>query len=526
MLILELCVALLLCAVAFAWIARRVHLPYPIALVCGGALLGTLPGLPRLHLDPDVVLAVFLPPVLYQAALFTSWRDFNRWRTSISMLAVGLVLATTIAVGVVAHWLIPDMPWAAALALGAIVSPPDAVAATAILSSMPVPRRLITILEGESLVNDASGLVLYNFAVAAVVTGGFSAWGAAGSFVLVSAGGVALGMLLGWVFVGIQRRIGDTFVEVLFSLCLPYTAYLVAEKLAISGVLAVVAAGLVRSRAMAGMASPETRMASVNMWNVIVFLFNSLIFMMIGLALPRIIEELLRVHDNALYGYAIAIVGTAVVVRLLWVFPGAALMRAIMRRKRRKEQQGSWRQTLIIGWAGMRGIVTIAAALALPHATASGDPFPHRLMIIFLAFAVVLSTLLLQGLSLAPMIAALGIGPDGDSQREEEQARIQMAHAALAVVNGMAAEGALPTSAVAHVRNIYAMRLEALGEGEVRAETGFPETVKLRLAALHAERTRMIELWRAGVLGDEPRRELERELDLEEARVAREQHRA
>jgi NhaP-type Na+/H+ or K+/H+ antiporter len=308
-------------------------------------------------------------------------------------------------------------------------------------------------------------------------------------------------------------------VEVLFSLCLPYTAYLVSEKLGISGVLAVVAAGLVRSRAMAGMASPETRMASVNMWNVIVFLFNSLIFMMIGLALPRIVEELRRVHDNALYVYAIAIVCTAVVVRLLWVFPGATLMRAIMRRKRRKEEQGSWRQTLIIGWAGMRGILTIAAALALPHATASGDPFPHRLMIIFLAFAVVLSTLLLQGLSLGPMIAALGVGPDVETQREEEQARIQMAHAALAVVNGMAAEGALPALAVAHVRNIYAMRLEALGEGEVRAETGFPETVKLRLAALHAERTRMIELWRAGALGDEPRRELERELDLEEASI-------
>jgi CPA1 family monovalent cation:H+ antiporter len=460
--------------------------------------------------------------VLYQAALLTSWGDFNRWRLSISMLAVGLVIATTVAVGAVAHWLIPDMPWAAALALGAIVSPPDAVAATAILGSLRVPRRLVTVLEGESLVNDASGLVLYQFAAAAAVTGMFSWWSAGVTFVWVSAGGVALGALLGWMFVRVQRELGDVFIEVLFTLTLPYTAYLLAEKLGVSGVLAVVAAGLVRSRAMAGISSPETRMTSLNVWNVIVFLFNSLIFLIIGLALPRIVEELRRVHDDRLYGYAVAVVGTAIVVRLLWVGPGAALLRRILRPLRRKVSPMSWRETAIIGWAGMRGIVTIAAALALPHTTAAGDPFPHRLMIIFLAFAVVFTTLLMQGLTLGPLISAMHIQPEESAEREVHAARRQMAHAALAAVNDMAADGKLQEKAITHVRNVYAWRLEALdGNGE-DAGARTPETIKLRMVGLQAERAQMIKLWREGKLDDEPRRALERELDLEEAWLARE----
>ena len=522
MLLVELIVALLLCAVAFAWTARRVRLPYPIALVCGGAAIGFLPELPRVALDPDLVLAVFLPPVLYQAALFTSWRDFKRWRVTISMLAVGLVVATTIAVAAVAHWLIPGMPWAVAFALGAIVSPPDAVAATAILGTLRVPSRLVAVLEGESLVNDASALVLYKFAVIAAVTGAFSAWQAGLSFVWVSAGGVVLGMLLGWLFIWIQRQIGDIFVEVLLALTLPYTAYLIAEKIGMSGVLAVVAAGLVRSRAMAGLSSPETRMVTLYVWNVIVFLCNSLIFMIIGIALPRIIEELRRVHDDRLYWYAAAIVATAVIVRLLWIFPGAALMRPILMRLKYRETPGSWKETLVMGWAGMRGIVTVAAALALPHQIASGEPFPHRLMIIFLAFAVVFATLVVQGLSLGPLIAALRIKPDDATGLEQRRARVQMAHAALAAINDLATTGTLREQAIVHVRNIYAIRLEALdGQADETAQR-LPDTLRLRVAALHAERKQMTALWRAGELGDEARRELERELDLEEARLAAE----
>jgi CPA1 family monovalent cation:H+ antiporter len=518
----ELLVAMSLCAVVLAWIARRMRVAYPVALVCGGGLLGLVPGLPMVQLNPDLALAVFLPPVLYQAALFTSWRDFKRWRISISMLAVGLVIATTAAVGAVAHWMIPDMPWAAALALGAIVSPPDAVAATAILGTLRVPRRMVSVLEGESLINDAAGLVLYKFAVLAVVAGSFSWWSASLDFVWVAAGGVVLGVLLGRTFVLVQRQIADTFVEVLLTLTLPYTAYVLSEKLGVSGVLAVVAAGLVRSRAMAGLAAPETRMMTLNVWNIVVFLFNSLIFMLIGLALPRIVQELLRLHDNKLYAYAAAIVGTAVIVRLLWVGPGSALLRSMLKPVRRRVAPVSWRQTLVMGWAGMRGIVTIAAALALPHATAAGEPFPHRLMIIFLAFAVVLATLLVQGSTLGPLIAFLKIEPDESPGDELRAARRQMAHAALAVINDLATTGALKEHAVTHVREIYSMRLEALDGGSVEALSNWPEIVKLRMAGLHAERKQLIELWRKGGLDDESRRELERELDLEEAGLAHE----
>jgi CPA1 family monovalent cation:H+ antiporter len=303
---------------------------------------------------------------------------------------------------------------------------------------------------------------------------------------------------------------------------LPYTAYLVAEKIGASGVLAVVAAGLVRSRAMAGVSSPETRMLTLSVWNVVVFLFNSLIFITIGLALPRIIEELRRLHNEQLYWYALAIVVTAVSVRLLWVFPGAALLRRMLKFVKRREGRRSWQQTLVIGWAGMRGIVTIAAALALPHQIASGEPFPHRSMIIFLAFAVVLATLLVQGLTLGPLITALKIKPDDEPGREQQRARSQMTHAALAVIDNLAASGTLQEQAVAHVRDMYAMRLQELDGGSDETQRHLPDTIKLRLAALNAERKHMIELWRDGALGDESRRELERELDLEEARLARE----
>jgi CPA1 family monovalent cation:H+ antiporter len=518
----HLVVTLLLAAVALAWAARRMRLPYPIALVCGSALLGTVRELPPMRLDPELVLAVFVPPVLYQAALLTSWRDFKRWRLPISALAVGLVIATTLAVGAIARWLIPDMPWAAAFALGAIVSPPDAVAATAILATLRAPRRLVAVLEGESLVNDASGLVLYKLAVVAAVSGAFSVSQAGIELVLVSLGGVAIGGLLAFGFGWAQRHIRDPLAEVLLTLTLPYTAYLLCERLALSGVLAVVTAGLVRSRAMAGVAAPETRIMTLNVWNVMVFLCNSLVFMIIGLALPRIVEELLRLHDARLYWYALAIVGTAVAVRMLWIGPGGALMQRLMAPSPQRGWHYPWRESLVMGWAGMRGIVTIAAALALPHTVANGEPFPHRLLIIFLAFAVVLVTLLAQGVTLRPLIALLKLQPDDSPVHELLAARTQMAHAALAEVNGLAATGTFKEQAVTHVRDLYAMRLERLDGRSRQMDSDLPDTMALRQAALQAERKQMTDLWLSGRLGDESRRVLERELDLLETSLASE----
>jgi CPA1 family monovalent cation:H+ antiporter len=280
----------------------------------------------------------------------------------------------------------------------------------------------------------------------------------------------------------------------------------------------VVAAGQVPSRAMAGVAEAETRMMSMTAWNVVVFLCNSLIFMIIGLALPRIVEELLRRHDNRLYWYALIIVATAVIVRLLWIGPGEALLQRLTSARHRVERY-PWGESLVMGWAGMRGIVTIAAALALPHTLASGEPFPHRLMIIFLAFAVVLATLLLQGITLGPLIALLKIKPDDSAEHELLAARRQMAHAALAEVNALAATGSWQEEAVTHVRDLYALRLQAL-DGRRATPSDLPDIAALRRAGLQAERKQLIALWLNGRLDEEARRALERELDLVEASLA------
>jgi len=518
--LIELLVGLMLCSVALSWVARQLRVPYAVALVIGGFAVSFVPELPRIRLDPELILAVFLPPVLYQAALFTSWRDFKRFSRPIATLAIGLVLATTVAVGVVLHWLVPGLPWAAAFALGAIISPPDAVAATAILGPLHMPRGLVAVLEGESLVNDASGLVLYKIAVAAVVTGTFTWHGKGIEFVWIAVGGVVLGVLLGRLFVEIQRRLGDTMVEVLFAVTLPYTAYLIAEGLGVSGVLAVVAAGLVRARYTADIISPETRLLTLNLWNVIVFLFNSLIFIMIGLELPSVIAGLTHISTARLVLYAAAIVGTAIAVRLFWVFPLATLSRLSLRAFERHYRSPSWQARVVVGWCGMRGIVSMAAALALPHHTIHGAPFPERQLLIFLTFATIAATLLLQGLTLAPLIRWLKIAKDDGPEEEERQARIQMSHAALAEINRLAAGGSLDEESIRTLRALYSTRLEHIDPPHGAPTQRPPDMSALQLEAVRAERRQLIKLWREGTVGDDVRRTLERELDLEDARLA------
>src|SRR5581483_8911524 len=308
----EVLLFLVLCATALGWLARRAGLPYPVALVLGGGILGFVPGLPQ--------LALVLPPILYQAALLTSWRDFSANLRPIGLLAIGLVIATTVAVGAALKVLVPDIPWAAAFVLGAIVSPPDAVAATSILSRLNMPRRIVTVLEGESLVNDASGLVLYKFAVAATLAGGFSLFEASTQFVLIAAGGIALGFLLGWLFVRLHPYLGDPFIEVLVSLSVPYAAYVAAESLQLSGVLAVVAAGLLRGRYSPEIVSARMRILARSVWNILVFLLNSLIFILIGLQLSGIMRRLQGYGAWELAADALAISMIAIAVRFGWVY--------------------------------------------------------------------------------------------------------------------------------------------------------------------------------------------------------------
>lgn len=294
MLLLELILLLMICAVGLGWLARRFKFPYPIALVAGGALLGLIPRLPQFPFDPQLILVIVLPPILYQAALLTSWTDFKANIRPISLLAIGLVIATTLAVGLALKLMVPSVPWAAAFVLGAIISPPDAVAATTILSRLNIPRHLVTILEGESLVNDASGLVIYKLAIAAVLTGAFSFGEASMQFALVSVGGVVIGIALAFVFMVIHRRLGDPFIEVITALTIPYTAYIAAESLHVSGVLAVVAAGLVRGRYSPEIVSAEMRIMARSVWNVLVFMLNSLIFILIGIQMSDVMDNLGR----------------------------------------------------------------------------------------------------------------------------------------------------------------------------------------------------------------------------------------
>ncbi len=510
---------LLLCAVGLGWLARRAGVPYPIALVIGGGAVGFVPGLPQLEFDPQFLLVLVLPPILYQAALLTSWRDFKANLRPIGMLAIGLVIVTTLAVGATLKFLVPGMPWAVAFTFGAIVSPPDAVAATAILSRLNMPRRIVTVLEGESLVNDASGLVIYKFAVAAVLTGMFSLSGATVQFGVVAVGGVAIGMALGFLFVRIHPHLGDAFIEVLVSMAVPYVAYIIAEHVHCSGVLAVVAAGLFRGRFSPKIVSAEMRILARSVWNILVFLLNSLIFMLIGMQLSQMTNRLTDYSHGDLMLWSVCVSAVAILVRILWVYPATWIPRLLSPRLRERERAPPNRELFIESWCGMRGIVSLAAALALPVTIESGAPFPHRDLIIFLTFVVILVTLVGQGLTLAPLILRLRLTSDTSVADEERHARTDMGQAALAAVARTAAmEGAAP-HVVERVRAEFAERL-ALAAAD--ASTGAIEAEqarRLRLAAIRAERTELIRVWKENHISDDVLHELEEELDYQESRL-------
>jgi len=514
--LIQVVVFLLLCSVVLGWLSRRAGVPYPIALVLGGGVLSFIPGLPQLDIDPQFLLVLVLPPILYQAALLTSWRDFKANLRSIGLLAIGLVLVTTLAVGAMLKLLMPDIPWAVAFVFGAIVSPPDAVAATAILSRLNMPRRIVVVLEGESMVNDASGLVLYKLAVAAVLTGTFSFFGASVAFVTVSAGGIAVGIVLGLAFVGLHRLIGDAFTEVLVSLSIPYTVYVVAEALHCSGVLAVVAAGLVRGRFTPAIVSAEMRILARSVWNILVFMMNSLIFMLIGMALSGVMGRLAnyRAADLAIDAFSVTLV--AIAVRFAWVYPATYVPRWLSARLRAAEAAPQRGETFIMSWCGMRGIVSLAAALALPVHVQSGEPFPYRDLIIFFTFVAISVTLVLQGLTLTPLIRRLRLGSDPSAHEEHMRARVALGKAALTAIDAVAANEKMPGDLVSRVRAEFSDRIGAAMPDGHRGAFGLGRG--LRLAAVRAERQELIRIWQAGEISDEILHHLEEELDYEEQR--------
>ncbi len=513
---------LLVAIVALATLATRLRIPYAILLVLGGLLLGFVPGLPRIVLNPELVLVLFLPPLIYSSAWLTSWREFHANLGPILQLALGLVLMTTIVLAVVAHT-IAGLSWPVAFVLGAVVSPTDAVAASATAQRLGLPRRIVSVIEGESMVNDATGLVVYRFAVAAVVVGSFSLWQAGLQLVVVSLGGLLIGLVIAWPVAWLHRHLDDAPIEITITLLTPYAASLVADALQVSGVLAVLSAGLYLSRQSSRFFSSNTRLQANAVWNVLVFLLNGLVFLLIGLQLRSIVESIVGRSLLTLVWQALLISLAVIAVRIGWVLPAAYLPRLVSPRLRARGPYPGWRQVAMVAWIGMRGGLSLAAALALPFTLTGGLLFPQRELVIFFTFCVILATLVGQGLSLVPIIRLLGLERDSSLEREHALAHLVAARAALARLDELATEAWVPQDALAQLRSHYEKKLEILteamdGAGDEHFDGHAPVQQRLRQEVLRAERAVVIGLRDRGRIDDETLRLVERELDLEEQR--------
>jgi Na+/H+ antiporter len=505
---------------AFLFFSSRTRIPYPILLVLGGLGLSLVPGLPDFELPPEIVLIGFLPPLLYIGAFFTPLRDLRANVRPIGLLALGLVGATTLVVGVVAHSVIDGLPWSAAFVLGAIVSPTDPIAATAIARRLGVPRRLVTVVEGESLVNDASALVLYRVAVAAVLTGSFSLWEAGGRLLLNATAGIAVGLAVGYVVRQVRRRMQDAPAELAISLLTGYLAYLPAEALGVSGVLAVVTVGVYMGWYTPELTDADTRLQGFAFWTILTFVLNAALFTLIGLQLPVVLEGLDAWSTGELAGAAAAICAAVVLTRFLFVVPFMYLPKRVTRRETRFD----W--AVVLSWSGLRGAVSLAAALAIPLETDSGAPFPDRGLIIFLAFCVVVFTLVVQGLSLPYVIRAVGIEDDDLEAREDAKARLRAAEAALVRLEELAEEDWTREDTLERTRGLYQFRSDRFAqrldgtEGDVEEQS--QQYQRLRRELLGAERDAVLELRRQGVIADDVMHRVLRDIALEDVRLDRE----
>ena len=515
---LETVILLLIAVLTLVAFARKLVIPYPILLVIGGLILGLIPGVPTLRLDPDIVFLVFLPPILWSAAYFTSWRDFRSNLRPITLLAVGLVLATTAAVAVVAHIWLPGLGWAGAIALGAIVSPPDAVSATAVAKRLGLPRRAVTILEGESLVNDATALILYRAAVMAAVSGTFIFSETVMDFFVAAGVGVVVGLLVGVAARWALKLMKDSFSEIAITLLSPYIAWVLAEQAHASGVLACVAGGLYLRQHFSEAVAPTTRIQARAVWDFLVFVLNGFIFILIGLQLGALREAITSGMFVPLMLTGALVSVTAIVVRLIWVPLAAWIPRLLSPSLRARDPMPALPSLFLIGWTGMRGIVSLAAALALPLTTAAGVPFPFRAEIILITFSVILATLVLQGLSLGPLIRALNLKEDGSLEREEMQAREHAATAALVRLDEVANEGWPVPEHLDQMRVHYGDRVQRYTKDGTAPECtaeAIEVFQRLRHETLTAERLAVIRLRNDGIISDDVLHRLEHELDVE-----------
>jgi CPA1 family monovalent cation:H+ antiporter len=519
--------ALLVSVALLNALANWWQVPYPIVLVLGGLALGLVPGIPEIELDPDLVLLIFLPPLLYSGAFFADLNALRHDTRVISLLSIGLVLATSVVVGTVAHFAF-DLPWAVAISLGAIVGPTDPVAATTILRRLGIPRRIVNVLEGESLVNDASALVVYKVAVAAAIGGGFSAAEAGGRFLLAAGGGLAVGLIAGYLIAAIRRRTEDPTTEITISLFSGYVAFLPADQIGASGVLAAVTCGVYLGWRSPELVSPSTRLQSFAVWEILVFLLNATLFILIGLQLPVIVDGLRESGIDAGEAIADAALVTALVVltRLAWSFGVTAIIRAVDRRPQQLERRASWRLRVVAAWSGMRGAVSLAAALALPLATDAGEPLPGRDLILFITFGVILFTVVGQGLTLPLLIRRFDVAEDGSEEEHEElRARLTAAGAALERLDELSIEEWTQEDTVRRVRAMYEFRRRRfkVRAGKIDDEDGIEDRSIAYQRLMHelyaAQRGALVSLRDSGKISAEVMRRVERELDLEEERL-------
>ena len=506
-------------------LARWLSMPYPIPLVLGGVALGLLPGIPHVELEPDLVLLIFLPPLLYAAAFFSDLRALRAEARAISLASIGLVLLTMGAVAVVGHEAI-GLSWPLAFALGAIVSPTDPVAATAIMRGLGAPRRLVNVIEGESLVNDATALVAYRVAVGAAVGGSFSALDAGLEFVVAATGGIAIGLAVGYVVAEIRRRLDDAPTEITISLLTAYAAFIPADELGLSGVLAAVTSGIYLGWQAPHLITPETRLQSTAVWEILVFLLNATLFILIGLQLPVITEGLDAYTTGELFGYSALVCATVIGARFLFTFTMPYVVRALDRRPEQRARRVGPRPRIVSAWAGMRGAVSLAAALALPLETDAGTPLPERDLILFITFALILVTVVGQGLTLPYLIRRLGVHEDGAQEAAEEmRARWIAARAALERLDELAAEDWTRDDTIERLRGLYEFRQRRVKvqAGKVEDEDGIEERSLAYQRLMHqlyaAQRLAVVELRNGGEISNDVMHRIERELDLDESRL-------
>src|SRR2546423_5491953 len=515
----ELLIAGLLVGVAgLGALARRLSMRDPIVLVIGGAWFASVPASPPVNLAPEVALVISLPPLLYSTAFFANLGDIRANLRGIALTSVGLVLLTMVAVAVVAHELVDGLPWAAAFTLGAVVSPTDPLAGAAIMRRLGVPRRLVSAVEGEGLFNGATALVAYRVAVAAVVAGSFSMADASLRFVAGGLGGVAIGLAVGWVIAEIRKRVSDTQLSVTISLLSGYAAFVPADAIGASGVLAAVTTGIYMGIKGPSIIPARTRLQGLMVWDILDFLINAALFVLVGLQLRTVVNGLGGRSVATVAGYALAVSAVVIVMRLIWFFTVPYLIRLLDRRPSQRARRVGPQLRLVIAWSGMRGAVSLAAALALPL------KLPERNLLIFITFAVILSTLVVQGLSLPALIRWLGIGDDGGQDEEEGRARLVGTKAGLAQLDALEDEDWTRNDSIERMRGLYQYRKRrfAARAGKVE-DDGYEDRAlayqQMVQSVLAAQRDALVQLRNQGGISNEVMNRVVRELDLEESRL-------